>query len=132
MNSQKGNNMYPYPTQNYQIPQFPTFNSMTSTIPEVQYVPSSESVDAFNIPPNKTAVWFNENKDELYIIRTDASGSRVKKEFTYKEKAKDARLEYVTRGEFEDFKAEYEEVIKNANKAPKKASQKATGVTEDE
>ena len=124
--------MYPYPTQNYQIPQFPTFNSMTSTIPEVQYVPSSESVDTFTIPPNKTAVWFNENKDELYIIRTDASGNRMKKVFDYKEQAKDGRSEYVTRGEFEDFKAKYEEVIKNVNKAPKKATQKATEVTEDE
>jgi len=124
--------MYPYPTSNYHAPQYPAFTPINVNIPEIQYVNSAESADAFNLPPNKTAVLFNQNNDEFYIIQSDASGARTRNDFTFKAKAKDARSEYVTRGEFEDFKAEYEEVIKNANKAPKKATQKATEVTEDE
>lgn len=124
--------MIPYPTSNYHVPQFPTFTPMNTNIPEIQYVNSPESADAFNLPPNKTAVLFNQNNDEFYIIQSDASGARTRNDFTFKAKAKDARSEYVTRGEFDDFKAECEEIIKNANKAPKKATQKATEVTEDE
>lgn len=124
--------MIPYPTSNYHVPQFPTFTPMNTNIPEIQYVNSPESADAFNLPPNKTAVLFNQNNDEFYIIQSDASGARTRNDFTFKAKAKDARSEYVTRGEFEDFKSECEEIIKNANKAPKKATQKATEVTEDE
>ena len=122
--------MYPYPTNNYHVPQFPTYTPIATNIPEIQYVNSPESADAFNLPPNKTAVLFNQNNDEFYIIQSDASGTRTRNDFTFKPKAKDARSEYVTRGEFEDFKAEYEEVIKNANKAPKKTTQKATEVVE--
>lgn len=124
--------MYPYPTNNYHVPQFPTFTPMNTSIPEIQYVNSPESADAYTLPPNKTCVLFNQNNDEFYIISADASGSRTRNDFTFKPKAKDARSEYVTRGEFDDFKAECEEIIKSANKAPKKATQKATEVTEDE
>lgn len=98
--------MYPYPTNNYHVPQFPTFTPITNNIPEIQYVNSPESADAFNLPPNRTAVLFNQNADEFYIISTDASGSRTRNDFTFKPKAKDTRSQYVTRGELEDFKKE--------------------------
>lgn len=98
--------MYPYPTNNYHVPQFPTFTPMASSIPEIQYVNSPESADSFNLPPNKTAVLFNQNADEFYIISSDASGTRTRNDFTFKPKAKDRRSEYVTRGELEDFKKE--------------------------
>ena len=124
--------MYSYPYANNHVPQYPTFTPMNVNIPEIQYVNSAESADAFNLPPNKTAVLFNQNNDEFYIISSDASGTRTRNDFTFKAKAKDARSEYVTRGEFEDFKSECEEIIKNATKTPKKATQKATEVTEDE
>ena len=97
--------MYPYPTQNYHVPQFP-ITPMASNIPEIQYVNSPESADSFNLPPNKTAVLFNQNMDEFYIISADASGSRTRNDFTFKPKAKDTRSQYVTRGELEDLKKE--------------------------
>ena len=89
-------------------PTFPTFNPIQNNIPEIQYVNSPESADAFNLPPNKTAVLFNQNNDEFYIISSDASGSRTRNDFTFKAKAKDHKSEFVTRGEFEAFKSSVE------------------------
>ena len=96
--------MYPYPTNSYHAPQFPTFQPVNQNIPEMQYVSSPESADAYNLPPNKTAVLFNQNVDEFYIISSDASGTRTRTDFTFKAKAKDRKSEYVTRGEFDELK----------------------------
>ena len=111
-----------FPTVPYQYaptstPAFPTFNPIQTNIPEIQYVNSPESADAFNLPPNKTVVLFNSNNDEFYIVQSDASGSRTRTDFTFVKKAKDSRSEYVTRGEFEDFKASLD--------GPKKTTKKA-------
>ena len=118
--------MYPYPINNYHVPQFPTYTSVPSTIPEIQYVNSPESADAFNLPPNKTAVLFNQNNDEFYIVASDASGSRTRSDFTFKAKEKGKPIEYVTKDEFEDFKNE----LKSVNKPVKKTTSKATEVDE--
>lgn len=96
--------MYPYPTSNYHV--LPAFTPSTVNIPEIQYVQSPESADAFNLPPNKTIVLFNQNNDEFYIVSSDASGTKTRNDFTFKAKAKDTRSEYVTRGELEDLKKE--------------------------
>lgn len=117
--------MYPYPYTNNQVTQYPTFTPMNVNIPEIQYVASPESTDTINVPPNKTAVFFNQGKDEFYILSTDASGSRVRTDFTYTKKAKDSKSEFVTRGEFDELK----EMIMSKTK---KSTQKATEVTEDE
>ena len=112
-----------FPTVPYQ---FPTFNPIQTSIPEIQYVNSPESADAFNVPPNKTIVLFNQNNDEFYIVQSDASGSKTRTDFTFVKKAKDARSEYVTRGEFEDFKASVEASTNASKKVAKKTSQSVT------
>ena len=116
--------MYPYPYTNNQVTQYPTFTPMNVNVPEIQYVASPESADSINVPPNKTAVFFNQNSDEFYIISSDASGSRVRTDFTYTRKAKDRKSEYVTRGEFDELK----ELIVSK----KKSTTKEKEVAEDE
>ena len=121
------------PTTPYQYaPTFPTYNPIQSNIPEIQYVNSPESADSFNLPPNKTAVLFNQNNDEFYIISSDASGSRTRNDFTFKPKAKDSKSEYVTKGEFDALKAKVDKLTTDSTKPPRKGSQKATEVLEDE
>ena len=120
--------MYPYPTNNYQMPQFPTYTPMNNNLPEIQYVVSPESADNFNLPPNKTVVLFNQNNDEFYIVSTDASGSKSRNDFTFKAKAKAKQAEYVTKDEFDAFKTKCEEIINNNNRAPKRDAQKVTEV----
>ena len=124
------------PTTPYQfapqgVPSFPTYSPMP-TIPEIQYVNSPESADSFNLPPNKTAVLFNQNNDEFYIISSDASGSRTRNDFTFKAKAKDGKSEYVTRAEFDELKTKVDKLSTDIPKPPKKATQKATEVSENE
>lgn len=119
------------PTTPYQFNTYPTFNPIQS-IPEIQYVNSPESADAFNLPPNKTAVLFNQNNDEFYIISSDASGSRTRNDFTFKAKAKDGKSDYVTRAEFDELKDKVDKLSIDNVKPSRKGSQKATEVSEDE
>ena len=116
--------MYSYPFANNHIAPLPTFNPIQTNIPEVQYVGGSENVDSFNIPPNKTGVWFNQNKDEFYIVSVDANGNRVKNEFEFKPKSKNKQSEYVLRGEFEALKGKVDKLMGNTQKTPKKAVQR--------
>ena len=109
------------PTTPYQYaPTFPTYNPIQSNIPEIQYVNSAESADAYNLPPNKTAVLFNQNNDEFYIISSDASGSRTRNDFTFKAKARNGKSEYVTRSEFRELKTMVENLAGSKQKYPKK------------
>ena len=120
------------PTTPYQFtPTYPTFSPIQN-VPEIQYVNSPESADAFNLPPNKTAVLFNQNNDEFYIISSDASGSRTRNDFTFKAKAKDGKSDYVTRAEFDELSAKVDKLTSDSVKPPRKASQKVTEVSEDE
>ena len=98
--------MYPYPYANNSIPQYPKFPQMNTNIPELQYVTSAEGTDSITIPPNKTAVYFNQNTDEFYIVSSDASGNRIRNDFTFKPKEKEKPKEYVTREEFDALKEE--------------------------
>lgn len=120
--------MYPtqYPFANNHFQQIPSYTPMNVNIPEIQYVNSPESADSFNLPPNKTVVLFNQNNDEFYIVQTDASGSKTRNDFTFKAKAKNKPVEYVTKDEFNELK----EMVAEKSKAPKKATEKATEVSE--
>lgn len=113
-----------YPTTPYQFTPYPAYN--VQNIPEIQYVNSPESADSFNLPPNKTAVLFNQNNDEFYIISSDASGSRTRNDFTFKAKAKDGKSEYVTRGEFDELKAIVDKITTDNVKPPRKGSQRGS------
>ena len=108
------------PTTPYQYaPTYPTYNPIQNNIPEIQYVNSPESADAYNLPPNKTAVLFNQNCDEFYIVSSDASGSRTRNDFTFKTKARNGKSEYVTRAEFRELKNMVENLTGNKKYAKK-------------
>ncbi|MBR4406093.1 MAG: hypothetical protein IKT30_06940 [Bacteroidaceae bacterium] len=107
------------PTTPYQYA-FPSYNPIQN-IPEIQYVNSPESADAYNLPPNKTVVLFNQNNDEFYIVSVDASGSRTRNDFTFKPKARNNnKSEYVTRSEFRELKNMVEGLTGNKQKYSKK------------
>ena len=109
--------MYPYP--NNHPPIYPTYSSNNVALPEIQYVNSPESADAFNLPPNKNIVLFNQNNDEFYIISSDAAGSKVRNDFTFKAKEKDVRSEYATKGDLDDMKNELLKQLKRTAKEVK-------------
>ena len=106
--------MFPYP--NNHLPIYPTYSNNNAILPEIQYVNSPESADAYNVPPNKNIVLFNQNNDEFYIVSSDASGSKTRNDFTFKAKEKDVKSEYATKGDLDDLK---NEILKQLKKAPK-------------
>ena len=124
------------PTTPYQFDTqgVPTFQPYTpiQNMPEVVYITSPEGANNYNLGPNKVGVLFSQGMDEMYIFSTDATGRRTQNDFVYTPKAKDSKSEYVTKGEFDKLKAKVDKLSTDNQKAPKKTTQKATEVLEDE
>lgn len=121
----------PYPMQ-YQQPQAPARSYYTpmTPIPQQQTAPGLiqvtglEGAKAYPLAPNSVAALFDADRDVMYIKRTDAGGYPTIQAYQFspvQEAAPSAQPEYVTREEFEEWKAMV---------APKKA--KATEKKEED
>ena len=121
----------PYPMQ-YQQPQAPARSYYTpmAPIPQQQTAPGLiqvtglEGAKAYPLAPNSEAALFDAGRDVFYVKRTDAGGYPTIAAYEFKplqETAPSAQPEYVTREEFEEWKAMV---------APKKA--RATEQKEEE
>jgi len=89
--------MYPYyPYQNY-LPQ------QTQTI---QYVNGRQSAESYQMPANSSVILMDSNKARFYLKQTDASGLTTIRAYDFKEVEENKPTEYVTKSEFENFKAE--------------------------
>lgn len=101
--------MYPIYNNPYQFnPQLNT--PQPSNTNQIQYVNGRASVDMFQMNPNESALLMDSTQDVFYIKKTDASGLATVRTFSFSEITdanKDAQ--YVTREEFEKFKAELKE-----------------------
>lgn len=108
----------PYGQLNQFQPQLPQVQQPQVQQPTnpIQYVNSVESADAYSLQPNQSVVLFNANCDEFYIITADASGSKSRKDFTFKAKEKGAGGSYVTRKEFNELKRQVLGKNKKENK----------------
>lgn len=71
----------------------------------IQYVNDRQSVDAFQMAPSSSAILMDANQARFYIKQTDASGAATIKEYDFKEAEKEKPIEYVTKEEFEAYKA---------------------------
>ena len=121
----------PYPMQ-YQQPQAPARSYYTpmAPIPQQQTAPGLiqvtgiEGAKAYPLAPNSEAALFDAGRDVFYVKRTDAGGYPTIQAYQFapvQEAAPSAQPEYVTREEFEEWKAMV---------APKKA--RATEKKEEE
>lgn len=91
--------MYPiYPTVSPFTPQAQPQN--------IQYVNSITSVESCYLPPNSSAIYMDSNLPRFYTKHTDASGAATIRSFDFKETEQEKPAEYVTKSEFESFKAE--------------------------
>lgn len=88
--------VYPFQTQ---------FMQQTTPAQNIQYVNGASAVEPLFLPPNSSAVYLDSDGKTFYTKQTDASGAATIKTYTYKEKEKEKPVEYVTRAEFETFKA---------------------------
>lgn len=89
---------------------------MPPTIPatqNIQYVNGKASVDAIQLPPNSSGIYVDSNVPKFYTKHTDASGAAIVKEFDFTEAVPKAPTEYVTKEEFESFKAELHKEVED-------------------
>lgn len=90
--------MYPlYPFQNY-LPQQQTQN--------IQYVNGKSSAEAYQMPANSSVILMDSGRARFYMKQTDASGIATVKAYDFKEAEEEKPAEYVTKSEFEQFKAQ--------------------------
>ena len=92
--------MYPVynPFQQLQLPQ-PSQN--------IQYVNGKASADAYQMPPNSSVLLMDSTCSRFYIKKTDASGMATVHTYSFEEVTDEpSNPDYVTRDEFETFKAE--------------------------
>ena len=96
--------MYPYyPT----VPNaYPQMNITQPQIPmQIQYVNDKQSAEAYQMPVNSSVILMDSNQARFYLKQTDASGIATIKAFDFKEAEDEKPVEYVTKAEFEKFKA---------------------------
>ena len=89
--------MYPY-----QTPYLPQLRQQSQSI---QYVNNKQSAEAYQLAPNSSVILMDSNQARFYMKQTDASGMATLKAYDFKEAKEERPEEYVTKAEFEKFKA---------------------------
>ena len=72
---------------------------------DIQYVNGKSGAEEYQMFPNKKAILMDANEARFYIKQTDANGQATIKSFDFKESETEKPKEYVTKQEFESFKA---------------------------
>lgn len=90
-------NPFMMPLQTQQQPQ--------QVIQTIKTVNSKASVESFFLPANSSDVFMDEGNKKFYTKHVDASGAASIKCYDYTETEEDKPKEYVTKDEFEKFKA---------------------------
>ena len=91
--------MYPYP---FQAPQFV---APAQPVQNIQYVNDKQSAESYQMPANSSVILMDSNLPRFYMKQTDASGIATIKAYDFKESEEEKPQEYVTKAEFEKFKA---------------------------
>ena len=96
--------MYPFyqnPLQQLVTPQA----AIATPAQTIQYVSGKESVDNYFLPPNSGVVLLDSAKKKMYINKTDATGAASIEVNDYHPAEEEKPVEYVTKAEFDKFKA---------------------------
>lgn len=83
---------------------FPTQSNVYPT-EQIQYVNGKQSAESYQMGPNSSVILMDSERARFYVKKTDASGATTIKAYDFKEAADDKPTEYVTKDEFEKFKA---------------------------
>lgn len=71
----------------------------------IQYVNGKQSAETYQMPANSSVILMDSNLPRFYMKQTDASGMTTIKAYDFKEAEEEKPQEYVTKQEFEKFKA---------------------------
>ena len=88
---------------------YPIYPTIPSVFPQqttqIQYVNDRQSAEAYQMSPNSSVILMDSNLPRFYMKQTDASGMFTLKAYDFKEVEAEKLPEYVTKAEFEKFKA---------------------------
>ena len=85
---------------------FPTQSNVFPTQTEqIQYVNGKQSAESYQMSPNSSVILMDSEKARFYVKKTDASGISTIKAYDFMEAEDEKPQEYVTKQEFEKFKA---------------------------
>ena len=87
----------------YPIYQYQSFLSQPTQ--NIQYVNGRQSAEGYPLSPNSSVILMDSNLPRFYVKQTDASGMVTLKAFDFTEVEEEKPTEYVTKSEFESFKA---------------------------
>lgn len=93
---------YPTLQSPFQQPLLPIQQDME----DIKYVSGKSGAEAFNMLPNKKAILMDANLPRFYMKQTDANGQATIRTYDFKEAEAEKPTEYVTKAEFESFKAD--------------------------
>ena len=95
-----------YPINPYQTPaQFMPPIQMPQPQQSIQYVNGKASAESYQMPNNSSVILMDSEQSRFYIKMTDAAGVATVKSYDFKETEAEKPKEYVTKEEFESFKA---------------------------
>lgn len=103
----------------YQTPYFPQLQPQQQT-QSIQYVNDKQSAETYPLPANSSVILMDRNLPRFYMKQTDASGKTTIKSFDFKETETEKPPEYVTKAEFEKFKANLKGGRNESNNEPRK------------
>ena len=86
------------------IPSFPQQMGAAQPL-QIQYVNSKQSAESYQMPANSSVILMDSNLPRFYMKQTDASGVATIKAYDFTESEEEKPTEYVTKAEFEKFKA---------------------------
>lgn len=110
-----------------QMPQMPSMGANPYAQPnmqqnQVQFVNGPESVDAYPLGPNESVILMDRNRPRFYFKQADAAGVASSTAYDFSV-ANDAPAdEYVTRKEFEEWKAAHESTVQPAKSTGKRST----------
>ena len=92
------------PLQSAFMPQQPVL-APVQDVQDVQYVNGKAGAEAYQMYANKKAILMDANLPRFYLKQTDANGQATIKSYDFHETEEEKPEEYVTKKEFESFKA---------------------------
>lgn len=88
---------------------------LTQPTQNIQYVNGRPSAESYQMPANSSVILMDSGKARFYMKQTDASGMATVRAYDFKEAEEDKPAEYVTKKEFEAYKAQMKGVNDESN-----------------
>lgn len=116
-----------------QMPQMPAMGANPYAQPnmqpnQVQFVNGPESVDAYPLGPNESVILMDRNRPRFYFKQADAAGVASSTAYDFSVANDAPAEEYVTRAEFEEWKAAHESTVQQ----PKSTGKRTAAPKQDE